>query len=142
MQPKRIDERGPVLIHLKQRRDAIDASCRSHAADNMEKQIVTRCARIDHDRFLSQHLVEIRQAIRRALDVNRKLRAQVPADMQRAAHSERNAAVRCAQRSQRDDVCVIDHARSDSVERQISIERVGCIRARHDHRIDRAALDV
>ena len=77
---------------------------------------------------------------RRALDVNRKLRAQVPADMQRAAHSERNAAVRCAQRSQRDDVCVIDHARSDSVERQISIERVGCIRASHDHRIaDRSA---
>ena len=140
MQPERIDERGPVLIHLKQRRDAIDASRRSHAGDNMEKQIVAGRARIDHDGFLSQHLVEIRQAIRRARDVQRKLRAQVLADMQRAAHAERDASVRCAQGSQCDDVCVIDYARSDSVERQISIERVGCICACHDHRIaDRSA---
>ena len=108
VQPERIDGRRALGIERHQRRDARNAARRSRRAANVEVDIGSACGRIDQHRLVSQHFVEIREAVGRAGDVQSQQRMKVIADCERSANADLRAAVVRMQRQQRDDVVAID----------------------------------
>ena len=104
VEPKRVDGRGPVAIRIDERGEAGDAARRRRAADHVKEQIGAGRRCIDQDRFVAEHFVEVWQMARRPFDVNGKARIEMLADSQRSVHMQRDAAVRNAQRRERDDV--------------------------------------